>query len=80
MYKIVFLLAGCLSLQLGWSQLVIKGTVVDGNLSQPLAGATIYVGGKALTQSDKSGKFILPCSGNTDLAIGYVGYETQKVS
>ncbi|MCX6265282.1 MAG: TonB-dependent receptor [Bacteroidetes bacterium] len=79
MYKFIFLLAGCVTGQLGWSQSVIKGTVVDGNLLQPLAGATIYVGGKALTQSDKAGNFILPCSGKTDLTIGYVGYETQKV-
>lgn len=79
MRKLIFLLASCLPIQLLWSQSLIKGKIIEGNLLQPLAGATIYAGGSARVQSDARGNFIIPCKGVTDILVSFVGYESQKI-
>jgi iron complex outermembrane receptor protein len=55
-----------------------NGKVVDAVTGNPLAGASIAIGGKAITNSDKEGAFNFNCNGATEIAVSFVGYETVK--
>jgi hypothetical protein len=59
---------------------VVTGRVTDALTGEPLAGATIAVGGKGLAQADINGKFkvIVPDS-TQDLTVTFVSYAPQNV-
>ncbi len=58
----------------------IKGRITDALTNAPLAGAKIYVNNTTTTTSDDGGIFYLPCEGETDLSISYVGYSTYTTT
>ena len=62
---------------------VIKGTVVDSQNNEPLAGVTVVVQGtKTATITDADGKFSLkaPKGAKQNLQFSCVGYETQYLN
>lgn len=67
----------------GFSQQVIKGTVVDRSAGSPVGGSSIFLSGTSIgTISDKSGQFELKNipPGRYELVISSVGYETNVFS
>lgn len=67
-------------INVGFSQITIKGTVVDEN-DQPLMGANVYWQNTNLgTISDDNGKFAIASSDvATHLIVSFIGYKTKKV-
>ena len=62
---------------------VIKGTVVDSQNNEPIAGVTVVVQGtKVATITDENGKFSLkaPKGAKQNLQFSCVGYETQTLA
>lgn len=57
---------------------VLSGTIVDGN-GEPVIGATITVGGKAVGVTDFDGVFKLNVKPGTELSISYIGYKTVTI-
>ncbi|WP_437920942.1 SusC/RagA family TonB-linked outer membrane protein [Sphingobacterium sp. LRF_L2] len=60
---------------------LVRGTVKDGQTSEPIVGATITViGTSQATSTNESGEFILNnISKGATLSISFVGYENRKV-
>lgn len=60
----------------------ISGTVTDAQSGQPVAGVTITSGSIKGIITDANGHFSIPCSGETDIYISYLGYEPvqQKIN
>ncbi len=60
----------------------ISGTVLDGELGEPLPGASVTIKGSSSgTSTDFDGNFSLSIDGTSGvLVISYVGYKTQEVS
>ena len=56
----------------------VKGVVVDNN-GEPVIGATISIGGKAVKITDIDGKFVVQTHANELITITSVGYSTKKV-
>lgn len=56
----------------------IKGKVLDARSNAPLAGATISVGEKNITSTNKDGLFSIDCNEPGILTISFVGYETAR--
>ena len=56
----------------------VKGIVVDNN-GEPVIGATISIGGKAVKITDIDGKFVVQTHANELITITSVGYSTKKV-
>jgi len=65
-----------------FSQGTITGTVLDGELNEPLPGASIVVDGTSTgTSTDFDGNFILEVSESTGtLVVSYIGFVTQRVA
>jgi TonB-dependent starch-binding outer membrane protein SusC len=68
----------------GWAVMAqtrtVKGTVND-DAGKPLEGVSIIPsGGKTGTQTDASGNFSIPITGNPSLVVSYVGFATQTIS
>ncbi len=59
---------------------VLKGKIVDKNNNTPLTGANIQIIGKGGTVTDKDGIFSIECTGQMEISVSYVGYETTKLS
>lgn len=70
------------TVQIGWSQRTVSGTVTDAETKEPLIGASILVEGTTTgTISDIDGNFSLQVpEGATVLAVSYTGYQPQNVS
>ena len=82
MKKIYFLwsLLGLLSLQLGWAQNNVTGTVND-ETGAPLPGATVIVEGTTRgVATDFDGNFSIQASQGEVLVITYVGYTDQRIT
>ena len=82
MKKIYFLwsLLGLLTLQLGWAQNNVNGTVND-ETGAPLPGATVIVEGTTRgVATDFDGNFSIQASQGEVLVITYVGYVEQRVT
>ena len=82
MKKIYFFwsLLGLLTLQLGWVQTNITGTVLD-ETGAPLPGATVIVDGTSRgVATDFDGNFSIQASQGETLLITYVGYSDQRIS
>ncbi|WP_214073646.1 SusC/RagA family TonB-linked outer membrane protein [Mucilaginibacter sp. dw_454] len=60
-------------------KVTVKGTVIDKATKEPMAGATISVGGKGLSQADVDGKFTVVVDDGSTLVFSIVGYTTQSV-
>jgi iron complex outermembrane receptor protein len=56
----------------------LRGKITDKITNGPLAGANIQVTGKGGTVTDSNGAFSLECSGNMEIVISFVGYETVR--
>ena len=82
MKKIYFLwsLLGLLTLQLGWAQNNVNGTVND-ETGAPLPGATVIVEGTTRgVATDFDGNFSIQASQGEVLVITYVGYTDQRIT
>ena len=82
MKKIYFLwsLLGLLTLQLGWVQTNITGTVLD-ETGAPLPGATVVVDGTTRgVATDFDGNFSIQASQGDILVFTYVGYAKQRLN
>ena len=82
MKKIYFLwsLLGLLTLQLGWAQTNITGTVLD-ETGAPLPGATVVVDGTTRgVATDFDGNFSIQASQGDILVFTYVGYAKQRLN
>ncbi len=82
MKKIYFLwsLLGLLTLQLGWAQTNISGTVND-ETGAPLPGATVIIEGTSIgVATDFDGNFTIEASQGETLLITYVGYADQRIT
>lgn len=82
MKKIYFLwsLLGLLTLQLGWAQNNVNGTVND-ETGAPLPGATVIVEGTTRgVATDFDGNFSIQASQGEVLVITYVGYTYQRIT
>ena len=65
-----------------FSQGTITGTVLDGELNEPLPGASVVVNGTATgTSTDFDGNFTLEVSNSTGtLVVSYIGFVTKRVA
>lgn len=74
-------LAGGLALSVSAfaQNITITGQVKDDS-GEPVTGATISLGGKAVAVSDIDGNFTVKADKGASLSISYVGYTTQTVS
>ncbi|WP_072986982.1 TonB-dependent receptor [Pseudozobellia thermophila] len=82
MRKIYFTVVAIFSVAVAFSQSTITGTVVDGELNEPLPGASVVVQGTTVGAStDFDGNFTIeaPSSKGT-LVISYMGYISKKVT
>jgi TonB-linked SusC/RagA family outer membrane protein len=60
--------------------IIIKGTVIDNDDSEPLIGVTVGNGkGTTLGITNITGQFTVRVAAGTEISIGYVGYTTQKL-
>ncbi len=57
----------------------VKVNIVD-ETGEPLIGATVYVGDKAVGITDLDGNITVEVPANGQIRIGYVGYQEKKVS
>jgi len=74
------LLIGCLLLlNKAHTQSVLSGVVKDAISGRTLAGAVVYVKGKARGITDEKGIFSIPCTGSASLQVSYLGYATQQI-
>ena len=83
MKKFIFGLALCLASTVLWAQNSLKGKVVDAQSNLPLVGASVWAenaGRGAVT--DQDGLFVLSKlpSGNVEIRVSYLGYETRRES
>ena len=82
MKKIYFLwsLLGLLSLQIGWAQNTISGTV-NNETGTPLPGATVIIEGTTRgVATDFNGNFSIQASTGETLLITYISYADQRIT
>ena len=60
------------------AQGILQGRVIDATARSPLMGATITVGTKAITTTDKDGRFSIACHPLSEIFVSFIGYETKK--
>ena len=73
-------LLGLLTLQLGWAQTIITGTVNDEN-GAPLPGATVVIeGSNRGVATDFNGNFSIEADQGEVLVFTYVGHADQKLT
>ena len=78
MKKLIIILF--LPLSLFAQEIIVKGTIVDGESKQPQPGATILIKGtKTGTVSDFDGNFELKANEGQTLIITYIGYLSEEV-
>ena len=56
----------------------LSGRVFDAATNAPLANATVRSAGNAGVTTDKDGRFALPCAGEVEVTVSYIGYETFR--
>ena len=81
MKRIYFAMVAFLITAVAFSQGTITGTVMDGDMGGPLAGASVVVQGTTTgTSTDFDGNFSIEVSDNTGtLVVSYIGYETKNI-
>ncbi|HFS67342.1 MAG TPA: SusC/RagA family TonB-linked outer membrane protein, partial [Flavobacteriia bacterium] len=78
--KILFLLLLQSLTIVGWSQIPVKGKVLDSITWKPFAFANILLNPKSGVVSDFDGAFEISIPDNvTSLTISYIGYKDQKI-
>ena len=78
MKRFIYILSGICFVTHASAQGTVQGRVIDAAARSPLVGATITVAGKAITSTDKDGRFKIPCNPLPDISVSYIGYETKK--
>lgn len=71
------------SMQVGWSQRTVKGTVLDDETNEPLIGASVMINGNTGvgTVTDLDGSFSLEIPQETEaLEVSYTGYSPMIVN
>lgn len=61
------------------AQRPVQGTVIDENNGEPIAGATIIVGGNLSVSSDEKGRFQLNAADSVILQVSAIGYQNKEV-
>lgn len=81
MKKFYFALAAFLMTAIAFSQGTITGTVIDGELNEPLPGASVVVQGTTNgTSTDFDGKFTIEVPADTGtLVISYIGFVSKRI-
>ncbi|MGS0525988.1 carboxypeptidase-like regulatory domain-containing protein [Zobellia nedashkovskayae] len=82
MKKMYFALVLFLMTTVAFSQGTITGTVIDGELNEPLPGASVVLQGTTNgTSTDFDGKFQIEITENAGtLLVSYIGYTPKKSS
>ncbi|CAM4122922.1 TonB-dependent receptor [Zobellia nedashkovskayae] len=82
MKKMYFALVLFLMTTMAFSQGTITGTVIDGELNEPLPGASVVIQGTTNgTSTDFDGKFQIEITENAGtLLVSYIGYTSKKVA
>ncbi|MBU2995687.1 TonB-dependent receptor [Cellulophaga baltica] len=82
MRKMYFAIFAFLTTAIAFSQGTITGTIVDGDMGDPLPGANVMVQGTSNgVATDFDGKFTIEvASGEGTLVVSYIGYVSKKVS
>ncbi|MET7028548.1 TonB-dependent receptor [Sediminicola luteus] len=82
MKKMYFVLAAFLFTAFAFAQGTITGTVIDGDLGDPLPGATVMVQGTSNgVATDFDGKFSIEVtSNNGTLIVSYIGFVSKKIA
>ena len=82
MKKMYFALVLFLMTTVAFSQGTITGTVIDGELNEPLPGASVVLQGTTNgTSTDFDGKFQIEITENAGtLLVSYIGYTPKKVA
>ena len=60
------------------AQRPVQGTVIDENNGEPIAGATIIVGGNLSVSSDEKGRFQLKAADSVILQVSAIGYQNKR--
>lgn len=63
---------------MGQDSKLLTGTVID-ETDEPVIGATVTAGGKAVAVTDFDGRFRVDVKKGQELSISFVGYKTAKV-
>ncbi|MBT9187220.1 MULTISPECIES: TonB-dependent receptor domain-containing protein [Zobellia] len=82
MKKMYFAWVAFLMTTIAFSQGTITGTVIDGELNEPLPGASVVLQGTTNgTSTDFDGKFQIEITENAGtLLVSYIGYTSKKVA
>ncbi|WP_400070954.1 TonB-dependent receptor [Zobellia russellii] len=82
MKKMYFAWVAFLMTTIAFSQGTITGTVIDGELNEPLPGASVVIQGTTNgTSTDFDGKFQIEITENAGtLLVSYIGYTSKKVA
>ncbi|CAZ95493.1 MULTISPECIES: TonB-dependent receptor [Zobellia] len=82
MKKMYFAWVAFLMTTIAFSQGTITGTVIDGELNEPLPGASVVLQGTTNgTSTDFDGQFKIETTKNTGtLLVSYIGYTSKKVA
>lgn len=82
MRKMYFTIVGLLFTAIGFSQGTITGSVVDGDLGDPLPGASVMVKGTTNgVAADFDGNFSIEVNQNSGtLVVSYIGFITKEVA
>ena len=73
---VLFFICYLLSLNYVFSQVTVRGSVIDASTSEPLIGATIIYGKGMGTVTDFDGNYSFEISeGERNLTVSYVGYK-----
>ncbi len=78
MKKLIYILLGVCFVTHISAQGTLQGRVIDATTRSPLVSATITVAGKAITTTDKDGRFSIACKPLAEISVSYIGYETKK--
>ena len=81
MRKIYFTMVVFFMTAVAFSQGTITGTVIDGDLNEPLPGASVVVQGTTTgTSTDFDGNFTIEVPNSTGtLVVSYIGYITKRI-
>ncbi|WP_209401606.1 TonB-dependent receptor [Pseudozobellia sp. WGM2] len=81
MRKIYFTMVAFFIAAVAFSQGTITGTVIDGEINEPLPGASVVVQGTTVgTSTDFDGKFTIEVPQSTGtLVISYIGYTPKSI-
>lgn len=82
MKQLLLVIFMCVLAPTVFGQSVLKGKVIDETTQLPLVGANVQVSPDKGTVTDQEGTFSIDCTGDMEISISFVGYQSvkQKVS